>query len=210
MLRILQKNSRQVYSVRWPLAHWIVTSNSGPGLDACLRFPVSCTGKRLAMNQTPSKKPYHVSKINYLWINSESNESKQPTRRIFQRQTAVKYEGRLKSSWTGGSAPRLCSYASLCISAAHCRQATNFSRGPHINLCLEMKHCDFRPNADKANHIPQRKFQVYLGNWVTPHPTPQVQLSNHGVQSFLSSWISLTCLGRFITMFTRTRHWSIV
>jgi hypothetical protein len=29
----------------------------------------------------------------------------------------VFYEGRLKSLWTGGSAPMLCCYASLCITA---------------------------------------------------------------------------------------------
>jgi hypothetical protein len=40
------------------------------------------------------------------------------------------YEGRLKSSWTGGIAPLLCCYASFCIRAAHCRQSTKFSNGP--------------------------------------------------------------------------------
>jgi hypothetical protein len=40
------------------------------------------------------------------------------------------YEGRLKILWTGGSAPLLYCYASLCITAAHCRQSTNFSNRP--------------------------------------------------------------------------------
>jgi hypothetical protein len=42
------------------------------------------------------------------------------------------YEGCLKSSWTGGSTPLLCCYASHCITAAHCRQFTNFSNGLRI------------------------------------------------------------------------------
>jgi len=32
--------------------------------------------------------------------------------------SSIIYEGCLKSSWTGGSAPLLCCYASLCIIAA--------------------------------------------------------------------------------------------
>jgi hypothetical protein len=40
-----------------------------------------------------------------------------------------KYEGRLKNSWSGGSAPRVCCYASNCMTAAHCRQSTKFSNG---------------------------------------------------------------------------------
>jgi hypothetical protein len=40
------------------------------------------------------------------------------------------YESCLKSSWTGGSAPLLCCYASFCITAAHRRQSTYFSNGP--------------------------------------------------------------------------------
>jgi len=39
------------------------------------------------------------------------------------------YESSLKSSWTGGNALLLCCY-SYCITAAHCRQSTNFSNGP--------------------------------------------------------------------------------
>jgi hypothetical protein len=42
------------------------------------------------------------------------------------------YEDRLKNSWTGGSALLLCCYASLCITAVHCHQSTNFSNGPRM------------------------------------------------------------------------------
>jgi hypothetical protein len=42
------------------------------------------------------------------------------------------YEGRLKSSWTGGSAPLLCRERQNNITAAHCLQSTNFSNGPRI------------------------------------------------------------------------------
>jgi hypothetical protein len=38
----------------------------------------------------------------------------------------------LKISWTGDSAPLLCSSASLCIIAAHCWQSTKFSNCPCI------------------------------------------------------------------------------
>jgi hypothetical protein len=46
------------------------------------------------------------------------------------------YEDRLKSSWTGYSAPLLCCYASLCTTAAHCRQSTNFSNGPRSRSAI--------------------------------------------------------------------------
>jgi hypothetical protein len=42
------------------------------------------------------------------------------------------YECRLKTSWTGGSAPLLCCYAFLYITAALCRQSANFLNGPRI------------------------------------------------------------------------------
>jgi hypothetical protein len=48
----------------------------------------------------------------------------------------IKYDGRWKSSWTGGSAPLVCSYASLCITAAHYRQSTNFSKGPRSSSAI--------------------------------------------------------------------------
>jgi len=39
-------------------------------------------------------------------------------------------EGRLKSSWTGGSAPLLCRGMHNSIKTAHCHQSTNISKGP--------------------------------------------------------------------------------
>jgi hypothetical protein len=39
------------------------------------------------------------------------------------------YEGSLKSSWTGGTAPLLFCYASLCITVAYCVQSPKFSNG---------------------------------------------------------------------------------
>jgi hypothetical protein len=47
---------------------------------------------------------------------------------------AANYEGRLKSQWTGGSSPLLCCYVSRLITAARCRQSTNFSNGPCIRM----------------------------------------------------------------------------
>jgi len=46
------------------------------------------------------------------------------------QRTTMKYEGRLKSSWTGGSAPLLCRGRYGNVTAAHCRQPTNFSKRP--------------------------------------------------------------------------------
>jgi hypothetical protein len=40
------------------------------------------------------------------------------------------YEGRLKSSWTGGSAPLLCRGKHNSITVAHCHQSMNLSNGP--------------------------------------------------------------------------------
>jgi hypothetical protein len=40
------------------------------------------------------------------------------------------YVGRLKSSWTGGSAPLLWRWRHKNTAAVHCRQSTNFSKGP--------------------------------------------------------------------------------
>jgi len=42
------------------------------------------------------------------------------------------YEGLLKSSWTGGSAPLLCKMRHNSKTAAHCHQSTNFPNGPSI------------------------------------------------------------------------------
>jgi hypothetical protein len=40
------------------------------------------------------------------------------------------YDSSLQISWTGGSAPLLCFYVSICITAAPCRQSMNFPNGP--------------------------------------------------------------------------------
>jgi hypothetical protein len=64
--------------------------------------------------------------------NAGQNHNSMIPNKFFQNMDNLKYEGHLKSWWTGGSAPRFCCYASLCITAAHCRQSTNFSNGPRI------------------------------------------------------------------------------
>jgi hypothetical protein len=46
------------------------------------------------------------------------------------------YEGRLKSSWTGGSVPLLCTGRHNSIRAAYCRRSTNFSNGPPIIIVI--------------------------------------------------------------------------
>jgi hypothetical protein len=60
------------------------------------------------------------------------------------------YKGHLKSSWTGGSVPLLCCYASLCITAAHYRQSTNFLNGPRscsaILKRVLLKDCNSNSN----------------------------------------------------------------
>jgi hypothetical protein len=54
------------------------------------------------------------------------------------------YEGRLKRSWTGGNAPLLYCYASLCITAAHYRQSTNFLNGPRSCSAILKKKISFK------------------------------------------------------------------
>jgi hypothetical protein len=49
------------------------------------------------------------------------------------------YEGSLKRPWTGGSAPLLCYYASLCITAAQCCQSMNFSNGPRNFIIIFLR-----------------------------------------------------------------------
>jgi hypothetical protein len=47
-----------------------------------------------------------------------------------QCNSRLKYEGRLKSLWTGYSTLLLCIGRHNNITAAHCHQSTNFSNGP--------------------------------------------------------------------------------
>jgi hypothetical protein len=44
------------------------------------------------------------------------------------------YERRLKSSWTGDSAPLLCRGRHNSVTAANCRQSTSFSNDCRINF----------------------------------------------------------------------------
>jgi hypothetical protein len=60
------------------------------------------------------------------------------------------YEGRLKSSWTGGSEPLLCRRSHNSITAAHCRQSTNFSNGPRV-LIGDIKKSEVKCKDRKSN-----------------------------------------------------------
>jgi hypothetical protein len=66
------------------------------------------------------------------------------------------YEGRLKSSWTGGSAPPLCCYASLCITAAH-------AASPRTSQ-TDLVHY---PSARQRTHI--EDFSCYKQNQFRKH-----------------------------------------
>jgi hypothetical protein len=55
---------------------------------------------------------------------------------------SIVYEGRLKSSWTGGS-------VSLCITETHCRQSTNFSIGSRRKFVKEQILLTFQDELSK-------------------------------------------------------------